>query len=188
VTRRTGLPTDAAGRALFLAVLPAWGIPGLADWWFHRRSAIQEPGHGGVRESLLHILMFAEGSAPLGLALLAELNPAALTLLAGSAVAHQATALWDLRVAHSSEREVTPGEQQIHTALEAIPFVVCLLALLHGVTAADPSNPRWRLRTKVNPLPVRYVLGVVALAGATGAAPHLEELVRCVRRSASDPV
>jgi hypothetical protein len=131
--------------------------------------------------------MFAEGSGPLGLALLAELNPAALTILAGSAAVHQFTALWDLRVAHSSEREVTPGEQQVHTALEAIPFVVCLLALLHGMAGSDPRTPRWRLRSKVNPLPMRYILGVVALTGVLGAAPHVEELIRCVRRSATDP-
>jgi hypothetical protein len=182
--RRTGrLPADAAGRALFSLVLPAWGIPGLIDWWLHRRSAIQEPGHGGVRESLLHLLMFVEGSVPLGLALAAEFNPAALTLLAASASVHELTARWDLTVAGASAREVTPGEQQIHSVLEAIPFVVCLLAFLHGSAAGDAGGPRWRLRAKVTPLPLRYVLGVVALTGATGAAPHLEELVRCGRRA-----
>jgi hypothetical protein len=184
---RDGLPTDGAGRALFLAVLPTWGIPGLVDWWLHRRSAIEEPGHGGVRESLLHILMFAEGSVPLGLALGAEFNAAALALLAGSAVLHELTARWDLTIASNSAREVTPGEQQIHTALEAIPFVVCLLALLHGMAVNDPGGPRWRLRAKAKPLPLRYVLGIGALTGATGAAPQLEELIRCLRQAKLAP-
>src|SRR5580698_2792253 len=110
MSRPKSLPADAVGRALFLGVLPAWGIPGLADWWFHRQSAIQEPDHGGERESLLHVLMFAEGFVPMGLALFAEFNPAALTLIGGSALVHQLTALWDLRVATASEREVSPGE------------------------------------------------------------------------------
>lgn len=176
-------PDDLAGRVLCLGIIPAWGLPGLADWMCHRRTRIEDPGHGGLRESLLHILMFTEGAVPLGLTLLAEPSPLVVGALAASAVVHQTTANWDLRVAHDSEREVSPTEQQIHTALEAIPFVVCLLEALQMASTGDRS---WKLRRKARPLPAAYVAAVLLATGTTGVLPHLEELWRCLRRASRE--
>jgi hypothetical protein len=146
----------------------------------HRRSRIELPERGGLRESLLHVLMFTEGAIPLGLTLLAEPNPLMVSALAASAGVHQATANWDLKVAHDSDREVSPLEQQIHTALEAIPFVVCLLGALQMAGTADRT---WKLRRKSRPLPAAYVAAVLLVTGAMGVLPHLEELWRCQRRA-----
>lgn len=176
-------PDDLAGRVLCLGILPAWGLPGLADWACHRRSRIEDPERGGLRESLLHVLMFAEGAIPLGLTLLAEPNPMVVSILASSAVVHQTTANWDLRVAHDSDREVSPLEQQVHTALEAIPFLVCLLGTLQTAGTTDRS---WKLRRKSRPLPAAYVAAVLLTTGATGVLPHLEELWRCMRRAGKE--
>jgi hypothetical protein len=124
--------------------------------------------------------MFTEGAIPLGLSLLAEPTPLMVSVLAASAAVHQTTADWDLRVAHSSDREVSPLEQQIHSALEAIPFVVCLLGALQ---MADGTDRAWKIRRKSRPLPTLYVAAVLLATGATGVLPHLEELWRCVRRA-----
>jgi hypothetical protein len=177
-------PDDPAGRLLYLGLLPAWGLPGLADWVCHRRSRIEDPERGGRRESLLHILMFMEGAIPLGLTLLAETNPLVVSTLAVSAAVHEATANWDLRVAHHSDREVSPFEQQVHTALEAIPFVVCLLSALQGQSSEGWTRRPWELRRKSRPLPAAYVLGILLATGITGVLPHLEEFWRCTRTAA----
>jgi hypothetical protein len=172
---------DLAGRLLYLGVLPLWGLPGLADWVCHRKSRIEDPERGGLRESLLHVLMFVEGAIPLGLTLFAETNPLVVTALAASAAVHEVTADWDLRVAHQSDREVSPFEQQVHTALEAIPFVVCLLSALRMPKSQDTSERNWTLRRKSQPLPPLYI-GITLLAtGLAGVVPHLEELLRCAR-------
>ena len=184
--RKGHWPDGLTGRVLYLGILPAWGLPGLADWACHRRSRIEDPERGGLRESLLHILMFAEGAIPLGLTLLAETNPLAVSVLTGSAVLHEATANWDLRVAVESDREISPFEQQIHTALEAIPFVVCLLSALQMSSTRGTAHPRWRIRRKSHPLPAAYVAAVLLVTGVTGVLPHLEELWRCARTAASD--
>ena len=78
----------------------------------HRRSRIEIPERGGLRESLLHILMLTEGAIPLGLTLSPEPTPLMVSALAASAVVHQSTANWDLRVADDSDRRVSPLEQR----------------------------------------------------------------------------
>ena len=103
----------------------------------HRRSRIEIPEIGGLRESLLHVLMLTEGAIPLGLTLFAEPTPLMVSALAASAVVHQTTAAWDVRVADDSDRRVSPLEQQIHSALEATPFIVCLLGALRMTGTAD---------------------------------------------------
>ena len=64
---------------LYWGLIPAWGVPGLVDWWFHRRSGIERPDHGGTEESLIHSLMLAESGLPVLLALLGEVNPGRLS-------------------------------------------------------------------------------------------------------------
>lgn len=179
-------PNDLAGRLLYFGILPAWGLPGLADWACHRRSRIEEPERGGLCESLLHILMFAEGALPLALTLLAETNPLVVSTLAASAVVHETTANWDLRIAHDSDRDISALEQQVHTALEVIPFLVCLLSALRMRSKPDTAEGRWRLRRKTQPLPAAYVATVLLATGVIGVLPHLEELWRCIRTAASN--
>ena len=146
----------------------------------HRRSRIEIPENGGLRESLLHVLMLTEGAIPLGLTLFAEPTPLMVSALAASAVVHQTTAAWDVRVADDSDRRVSPLEQQIHSALEATPFIVCLLGALRMTGTADRP---WKMRRTSRPLPATYVAAVLLATAATGVLPHVEELWRCLRRA-----
>ncbi|WP_063804001.1 hypothetical protein [Streptomyces bungoensis] len=85
---------DATTRFLLCGLLPGWFLPGPADWVMHRSTRIEETS--GTRESLIHALMTAEVGLP--------------------------TALWDVRTAVDSDREVKPLEQHIHSFLESPSF------------------------------------------------------------------
>ncbi|MFL6076333.1 MAG: diguanylate cyclase/phosphodiesterase [Mycobacteriales bacterium] len=180
-------PTDvqrATRRYLLYGLLPAWFVPGILDWAMHRRTRIEDTA--GTRESLIHALMMGEVGAPIAAALLLEINPPVLALMAGAAVAHEATAAWDVRTADGSPREVRPTEQLIHSFLESLPFTaLSVLACLHWdevrelFRGDDPG--RWKLRRKDPPLPAGYLAGVGAAVTALIAVPYGEELLRCVR-------
>ncbi len=122
---------------LHWGLIPVWRVPGLVDWWFHRRSGIERPDHGGTEEPLIHSLMLAESGLPVLLALFGEVNPGAAAVLT-AALAHEAAAHRDLALASGSAREVTAGEQQTHSFVETLPF------MLVGVLAASnwPRLPR----------------------------------------------
>lgn len=92
----------------------------------------------------------------MALALLAELTPLVVALLTSSALVHQATAQWDIVVAHRSARDVSPVEQQIHSVHEAVPFLVAALAALY-ISENPTGSSRWILRRKKQPLPAAYV-------------------------------
>ena len=49
---------NATRRLLLGGVMPLWLGAGLADWYLHRRTRIEDTA--GPRESALHSLMFAE--------------------------------------------------------------------------------------------------------------------------------
>ena len=175
---------------LYWGIIPAWGVPGVVDWWYHRRSGIERPDHGGIEESLMHSLMLAESGLPVLLALLAEANPAALAVMTAAALAHEATAHRDVALAIGSAREVTAGEQQTHSFLETLPFVlVGLLAASNWPRLCSswwqPSS--WRLRRRDALLPAGYLLAVAAILTATGAIPYAEELARCLRHRGPAP-
>lgn len=175
---------DATLRYLLYVLLPAWFVPGVLDWWQHRRTAIQHTA--GVKESAIHLLMMAEVGAPIALVLLCEINPAVLTVMALSVAAHEATALWDVKTAVDSGREVRPIEQHIHSFLESLPFMgTTAIACLHWkqvreLLRAGGGADAWRLRWKQRPLPANYLAGVAAAIIGLIALPYGEELVRCV--------
>ena len=167
-------------RSFFLfVVLPAWLGPGLLDWNCHRRTRIEEPENGGVVESLIHSTMFAEAGIPLVLASFFEMNPLLIALMGGAAVAHEATAMVDVRVALQSKREVTQWEQHIHSFLEVMPFwLVPLMVLLH-----EPTTDNWSLTRRSSVLSKLDLAGVAGAVALTGVLPYAEELLRCVRQS-----
>ncbi|MFF1405513.1 diguanylate cyclase [Streptomyces sp. NPDC058294] len=181
---------DVTTRFLLYGLLPGWFVPGLADWVMHRRTRIEDTA--GTKESLLHSLMMAEVGAPIALTLRYEVNPLLLTVQLGAAAVHEATALWDVRTAVGSDREVRPVEQHIHSFLESLPFgglvaLMCLHAdqvrsLLRG-GRGDPDA--WRLVPRRRPLSPGYLAGIGVAIGACVLLPYGEELVRC-RRAARD--
>lgn len=175
---------DASRRFLLYGVLPLWFAPAVADWAMHRRTRIEETS--GLRESLVHALMMAEAGGPVVLGLTAEINPLVLTVMAGAALVHGATAVWDVTLA-TGEREVTPIEQHIHSFLEVLPLTaVAFTACLHwdqvrSLRHGGDSRGSWRLRPKSRPLPAGYLAGFAAAVTTFVALPYGEELLRCAR-------
>jgi hypothetical protein len=177
---------DATTRYLLYGLLPGWFVPGLADWVMHRRTRIEDTS--GTKESLIHALMMTEVGIPIALTLRYEINPLLLTVQLGGAAAHEATALWDVRTAVHSEREVKPIEQHIHSFLESLPFaaltsLMCLhseqvKSLLRG--GRSDSNA-WRFVPRRRPLSRAYLAAIAAGIGACVLLPYGEELLRCRR-------
>lgn len=182
---------DATVRYLLYGLLPSWFVPGVADWWMHRRTRIEETA--GVKETLIHSLMMTEVGIPIALTLRYEVNPLLLSVQLGATAAHEATALWDVRTAVGSDREVKPVEQHIHSFLESLPFggltaLMCLHAdqvksLLRG-GRGDPDA--WRLVPRRRPLSRGYLAGIGVAIGACVLLPYGEELWRCVRARRRD--
>ncbi|MFD6174561.1 diguanylate cyclase [Streptomyces coeruleorubidus] len=177
---------DVTTRYLLYGLLPGWFVPGVADWVMHRRTRIEETA--GTKESLIHSLMMAEVGIPIALTLRYEVNPLLLSVQLGGAAVHEATALWDVRTAVDSEREVKPVEQHIHSFLESLPFaalasLMCLHAdqvrsLLRG---GRGDRDAWRLVPRRRPLSRGYLAGIAAAIGTCVLLPYGEELLRCVR-------
>ena len=167
-------------RYLMYVLLPAWFVPGIADWVMHRRTSIERTS--GLRESLIHSLMMAEIAVPMTLVLLCEVNPALLALCVASGLAHEGTAIWDVRAAVDGDREVRPAEQHIHSFLESLPFMaISALLCLHWDQVADRSRWPERPRLRARRLPGSYLAAV--LVGVVGlvAVPYAEEAWRCAR-------
>ncbi|MFF9277266.1 diguanylate cyclase [Streptomyces griseosporeus] len=177
---------DVTTRYLLYGLLPSWFVPGLADWAMHRRTRIEDTA--GTKESLIHALMMAEVGLPIALTLRYRVNPLLLSVQLAGAAVHEATALWDVRTAVRSEREVKPLEQHIHSFLESLPFaalasLMCLhadqvRALLRG-GGGDPQA--WRLVPRRPQLSPGYLAGIAVAIGGCVALPYGEELLRCVR-------
>ncbi|WP_030231057.1 hypothetical protein [Streptomyces sp. NRRL S-350] len=175
---------NASRRFLLYGVLPLWFAPAVGDWVMHRRSRIEDTS--GLRESLVHALMMAEAGTPVVLGLVAEVNPLVLATMGAAALAHGATALWDVTIA-TGQREVTPVEQHIHSFLEVLPLTaVAFTACLHwdqvrSLTRGGDTRRAWRLNPKPHPLPAHYLGGFAAATAAFVALPYAEELLRCAR-------
>lgn len=105
---------------LMYFILPLWLAAGFADWLCHRASHIETTT--GAKESLLHLLMFAEIGLPLLAAMFLEINGLIIAVMLLAFVAHEATALWDVSYA-TTARTVTPIEQHVHSFLEIIPLM-----------------------------------------------------------------
>ncbi|WP_367319853.1 diguanylate cyclase [Streptomyces sp. HUAS ZL42] len=185
----TGVTVDvgeATTRYLLYGLLPSWFVPGLADWVMHRRTRIEDTA--GTKESLIHSLMMAEVGVPIALTLRYEVNPLMLSVQLGGAAVHEATALWDVRTAVRSEREVRPVEQHIHSFLESLPFgALAALMCLHAdqvkslVRGGRGDPDAWRLVPRRPPLSRGYLAGIAAAIGTCVLLPYGEELLRCVR-------
>ncbi|MEV6765517.1 diguanylate cyclase [Streptomyces sp. NPDC051105] len=180
---------NASRRFLLYGVLPLWVVPGLADWWMHRRTRIEHTS--GTKESVVHALMMTEAGIPVLVGLLARVNPLVLSVMGGAALAHGATAVYDVSLA-VGEREVRPIEQHIHSFLEVLPltalaFTACLHADQVRRTLRGGRGPQdWRLLPKQHPLPARYLAGLAGAVAAGVVVPYAEELRRCLRAASRE--
>ena len=180
-----------AALLLLYLVLPLWILAGTADWLFHRRQRIE--CNAGVKESVLHLLMFVEIAVPVLACLLLDINALVFALMLAAFALHEATSLWDVSYA-ASRRRVPPLEQHVHSFLEILPLTAGLLvAVLHWPQAlalfgAGPEPARWDLAWKRPALPPAYVAAVIAAAALLAGLPFLEELQRTLRvRARSRP-
>jgi hypothetical protein len=165
-------------------LLPLWIVPGVADYFCHRKTKIEITS--GIHESVIHLIMMTEVGVPVVLGLLLDINALVILLMIIAFFIHEATAFWDVSYA-VTRRNVAPVEQHVHSFLEVLPFmaasfVICLhwgqfLALFGAGT--EPA--RFVLRLKEPPLSMAYVLSIVAAIGVFVGLPYAEEFWRCYR-------
>lgn len=105
------MSTDPTLTILMYFVLPVWLAAGFADWLCHRATHIESTT--GAKESVIHLLMFAEVGVPLLAAIFFEINAGIILLMIVAFFVHEATALWDVSYAVGG-RKVTPFEQHVH--------------------------------------------------------------------------
>ena len=177
------MPTDDILRTLLMYfVLPAWLAAGFADYLCHRAAHIERTS--GWKESVLHLLQFAEMALPILAALFLEINTGIILLMIVCLLLHQATAMWDVSYA-AATREVKPIEQHVHSVLEMMPLTGLLMVIaLHwqAFTALLGLSPvSFGLALKPEPLPWLYVAIMTGLTLLFEVLPYIEELVRGLR-------
>jgi hypothetical protein len=177
----TGDPTELV---LMYFVLPLWFCAGLADWACHRATDLEHTT--GAKESLIHLLMFAEVGIPLVMVLVLEVNALIIAVMIAAFLLHEATALWDVSYA-VEHREVRPIEQHVHSFLEMVPLMALLLVVVRhwdqflALVGLGSEPARFVLEWKVRPLPVAYLAMVLAGAFVLEFVPYLQELWRALR-------
>jgi ABC-type proline/glycine betaine transport system permease subunit len=165
-------------------VLPLWLVAGFADWLCHRASSIETTS--GPKESLLHLLLFAEMGVPILAALFLEINALIIAAMIVCFVLHEATSLWDVSYA-SKLREITPIEQHVHSFLEMLPLMALLMiVVLHwtqflALFALGTEPARFDLTLKRDPLPWPYIAAVLIAVMLFELLPFVEELIRGLR-------
>jgi len=167
-------------------VVPLWIAAGFADWLCHRSSHIEH--NAGARESLLHLLLLGESSIPVLAALFLEINAGVLALALTALVVHQITAMLDVEYA-TTVRFVSPNEQHVHGFLEVIPLMATVLVVILywpqflSLFGLGSERADFSVSLKHSPLPVSYLVAVLAAIFLFNVAPYLEELRRCLRVS-----
>ena len=178
------LGIEKAGQRLVTGgIMPLRLGAGLADWYIHRRTRIEDTA--GPRESMIHSLMFAETGIPVLLGLFCEVNAAVLLTAYAAAGVHGVTAYWD-QIYAQPRRRVGPVEQHVHSLLEMSPVMAAfMLTALHwdqASTLAGKGRPDFSVRFKRrDPLSVSARVRLLAAVTVFGIVPYAEELWRCWR-------
>jgi hypothetical protein len=183
--RSLGVET-ATRRWLTGGVMPLWLGAGLADWYRHKQTRIEDTA--GARESMIHALMMTEAGIPVTLGLFCEVNPGVLAVCMTALAAHSLTAYWDVSYAEE-RRRVTPVEQHIHSVLEMTPVMATgFLAALYwdqvrALAGFGGERPDFAIRGKRrDPLTGHTKVLLIGAMGLFGALPYAEEMLRCLRR------
>ncbi len=177
-------PEQALIRFLLFFLIPMWNAAGIFDWLWHKQTDIEHTS--GLKESLIHLLMFAEAGLPLYMGLLLEINAGVLLTMIGALGLHEATALWDVHMAEE-KRKVTEREQHTHSFLEVLPVTaVAMAACLHwdqakGIFGVGNEPRDFRLRPKRKHLPFGYLVGITVAMGLGIGLPYGNEIWRCLK-------
>jgi hypothetical protein len=178
---------DGARLLLMGGVMPLWILAGLADWWCHRRTAIERTS--GLRENLFHWLLFAEAGAALGAVAVLQVNAALLLLVAAAFLVHELTTFIELRYT-VPRREVAPLEQMIHSFMEILPLGLLGLLAVMGwgqLTLTEGGRGDFALRMTREPWPPAYLLAVAGAVLLFNVLPLAEEALRCWRARGLPP-
>jgi hypothetical protein len=175
---------DAPALLLAAVVFPLWLLAGLADWACHRATGIATTS--GLRENLLHQLMFAQAGAIIVAMALLEINAGVLLLVGALFLLHEATVWWDLRIS-LPVRRVSAFEQMVHSFQELLPLVTLLLlaalawdqVLALAGRGGEPVD--LGLRWKAHPLPLPLLATGAVLAFLLTALPIAQETWACLR-------
>jgi hypothetical protein len=175
---------EVARNVLMYFILPLWLAAGFADYLCHRVAHIETTS--GVKESLLHLLQFAEVGVPILAALFLEINALIILVMIVCFVLHELTAFWDVSYA-TRTRVVTPFEQHVHSFLEMLPLMALLMiVVLHwpqflSLFGLGNQPASFQIALKRPPLPIAYVATVLMLVLLLDLLPYLEELYRGLR-------
>jgi hypothetical protein len=177
---------EGARFLLMAGVVPLWILAGLADWWCHRRTAIERTS--GLRENLFHWLLFAEAGVALGAVAVLEVNAALLLLVAVAFLVHELTTFIELRYT-VPRREVAPLEQMIHSFMEILPLGLLGLLAVMGwdQLLAQGGAPDFAPRVMRTPWPPAYLLAVAGAVLLFNVLPLAEEALRCWRARGLPP-
>ena len=176
--------TEAALALLLYFVLPLWVLAGFADYLCHRATDIEHTT--GTRESLVHLLLFAEAGIPLLAALFLEINAGIILLMIAGLLLHELTVWLELRYV-VSRREVRPVEQLVHSFLEILPLTGLLIVLILkwpqflALLGLGSEPARFELVPRVSPLSGTYIAALLAGVVLLDLAPFVEELLRGMR-------
>lgn len=171
---------DVVRVSLMYIVVPLWVLAGLADWWCHRRSAIEHTS--GLRESAFHLVLFAQTGLAFVAVLLLEISAAVIAGLTALLILHELTTWVELRVVVPL-RPVSPLEQMVHSFMELLPLTALLLLVALSAAHAAPGIglDSWQLRSRTGPLPQPYVTVMVGAMVLLNGLPLIEEALRCKR-------
>ncbi|HEX3992922.1 MAG TPA: hypothetical protein VHX39_17260 [Acetobacteraceae bacterium] len=160
-------------------VVPLWVTAGIADWWCHRATKIEETT--GLKETLIHLLMLGEAGLPVLAGLFLEFDAQVLSWMIAAFFQHEATAMWDVNYA-VTEREVTPVEQHVHGVLEMVPLMAVAFIGLHWPQLQElaglRTEPPKPIRRKKEPLSATYAVGAAMAMLVLEVLPCVEEAVR----------
>ena len=112
---------------ILYGLLPLWGISGLADWFCHRASNIENTS--GLKESLIHSLMGIQMGIPIVLCLLFYVNVGILFICILAWLAHELVAHWDVKYT-SPIRNITIWEMHAHNYLSTLPLFLLMLIMV----------------------------------------------------------
>jgi hypothetical protein len=170
--------------------MPLWLVAGFADWLCHRRTHIEATT--GVKESVIHLLMFAEVGIALLAGLLLEIDAGVIALMILAFVLHEATALWDVSYAVTA-RKVSPIEQHVHSFLELVPLIaiICVVALhwnqFLALFGSGREVAQFELVPKRQPLSLTYLVALFSGIIFFEVLPYVEELFRGLRGRSASP-
>jgi hypothetical protein len=179
-----------AERYILAVILPAWMAAAGVDYVLHRRSQIESTS--GSYESRLHVVGISLSALPVLAGLLCEIEAGALAVMGGGFVVHAAMTVWDIGYA-DGRRRIVPLEQHVHALLEMLPFMaLSLAAIAHrgqaaALFGAGNEKPRFALRGKRKPIPLRLLAATIAGFTVIVALPFAEEYARCVRYERKRP-